>query len=98
MQGVGGIADDRHALAGVFARFQQEQRIGLSTTDAKKRPQAVAESLLQQGDEAGVVEIQDRRRLGVADRADHRAAVVAHGQQRHRPVRGEALVGDVAMG
>ena len=97
MQRLRRVADDRDARRRRSARELERQRKRAALADARKPADAAAEVLRERGEECGVGAARACARASAGVMRPHEPVVVAFGQQRHRAVRREALVGDAAV-
>ena len=82
-----------HLLLG----FDQRQRIGMPGTDLTQGAKAIAEGLLQFGEEGALIQRLQARGIIAGTGPNQRAAVVRQRQHGHRPFVGEALKGLTGM-
>ncbi|MCY1424229.1 hypothetical protein D9M71_399660 [compost metagenome] len=90
---VGSVADQHQMAAHLLLGLEQRQRVAVPHADLAEGPEAIAERLLQLGEEAALVQRQQARGVGIGAGPDQRATVVRQRQQGHRPVRREAFEG-----
>jgi len=94
MQGLRGIADQRHTAADYRIERFERQRIMRARPECSESHSG--QTRFKGGDEIGVGQSQPRLRLRRTLRPDQ-GEIAAIGQQRQRAIVGKALVGNLVM-